>query len=370
MARIGLDLRFYRRSTGGLSRYSRNLLKELLAIDKENHYTAIITPEDEAEFDARGRNLQKLVVPIPHYSLAEQTKLPRVLKDQNFDLVHFTNFNHPILYRQPFVVTIHDLIMHLYPSGEQKKSPLRRLVYKLVVRDCKRAQRIIVPSQATKNDLVKLFKLPPEKIIVTHEGSEDIFCKHTEREKIAVKERLKLPERYLLFVSRWEPYKGLPQLLRAYENLIKDDPNLGLVICGKPEERNPEVTRLVEQAKQRHPNIVTPGFVSDENLAAIYAAAAAFVHVSLYEGFGIMILEAFASGAPVIASNTSSLPEVVGKAGLLVDPQDTDGLTAAIKKVLTDSKLAEELRQKGFERVKQYSWRRMAEETLEVYRSP
>ncbi|MEK7534905.1 MAG: glycosyltransferase family 1 protein [Patescibacteria group bacterium] len=365
--RIGLDLRFWRSGTGGLGRYSRNLLKELLLIDKDNQYTAIITPEDEPEFDLHAPNLTKLVVPIPHYSLSEQTKLPKILKQQNFDLVHFANFNHPILYRRPFVVTIHDLIMHLFPTGAQKSSLLRKGAYRLTMRDCRRAKRIIVPSVSTKNDLVRMLKFSPNKIAITPEGSEGLFRVHTDREKIAVKERLGLPKKYLLFVSRWEVYKGLPVLLAAHERLSQKYPELGLVICGKPDRQNPQIAELVRQKQAGNPNIVTPGFVGDEDLAAIYSAATVYVHPSWYEGFGIMILEAFASGVPVVTSNISSLPEVVGDAGVLVDPRNPDELVSAIERILSDEKLASELIQKGLERVKQYSWRQMATSTLAVY---
>lgn len=367
--KIGLDLRFWRSGTGGLGRYSRNLLKELLKIDKENQYTAIITPEDEPEFDLHAPNLTKLVVPIPHYSLAEQTKLPKILKAQNFDLVHFTNFNHPLMYRRPFVVTIHDMIMHLYPGSFQRGSFLHRWAYKATFNDCKRAKKVIVPSQSSRDDLVTKLKFPANRVVVTTEGSEELFRVQTDREKIAVKERLKLPKKYLLFVSRWEEYKGLPVLLTAYERLAETQPELGLVICGQPDKQNPQIAELVRQKQAANPNIVTPGFVSDEDLAAIYSAATVYVHPSWYEGFGIMILEAFASGVPVVTSNTSSLPEVVGEAGLLVDPKNTDELVEAIDRILSDEKLATELIQKGLARVKQYSWPQMAKATLAAYRN-
>ncbi|MCR4278277.1 MAG: glycosyltransferase family 4 protein [Candidatus Berkelbacteria bacterium] len=366
--KIGLDLRFWRSGTGGLGRYSRNLLKELLVIDQENSYTAIITPDDEPEFDLHAPNLTKLVVPTVHYSMSEQTKLPRILKAQNFDLVHFTNFNHPILYRRPFVVTIHDLIMHLYPTGAQKKSLIRKIAYRWTMRDCKRAKKIIVPSESTRRDLVGMLHYRHDKIVITPEGSEKMFRVHTEREKIAVKERLGLPKKYLLFVSRWEAYKGLPALLTAHEKLAEQFPDLGLVICGRSDTQNPQIAELVKQKQAANPNIVTPGFVSDEDLAAIYSAALTYVHPSMYEGFGIMVLEAFASGVPVVTSNTSSLPEVVGDAGVSVDPKNLDELANAIEKILINKELAEELVAKGLERVKQYSWRQMAASTLAVYR--
>ena len=367
--KIGLDLRFWRSKTGGLGRYSRNLLKELLAIDQENQYTAIITPEDEPEFDLRASNLTKLVVPIPHFSLDEQIKFLKILNAQNFDLVHFANFNHPIMYHRPFVVTVHDLIMDLFPTGAQKNSFIRTSAYRLVMTDCRRAKIIIVPSVSTGDDLVEMLHFPSPKIVITPEGSEGLFHVHSDREKIAIKERLGLPKKYLLFVSRWEEYKGLPALLTAHEELTKKYPDLGLVISGRPDKQNLQIAELVRQRQAVNSNIVTPGFVSDEDLSAIYSAAEVYVHPSWYEGFGIMILEAFASGVAVVTSNTSSLPEVVGDAGVLVEPQNTNELVEAIDKILGDEKLASELIQKGLDRVKQYSWRQMAKQTLAVYRN-
>ncbi len=366
--RIGIDLRFWRSETGGVGRYSRNLLTELLKIDHENEYTAIITPKDDPEFNLTAPNLKKLVVPIVHYSITEQIKLPPILYKQKFDLVHFAMFNHPIFYRKKFVVTVHDMIMHFYASGKQKDSLIRTLAYKWDVNDCKRARKVIVPSEATKMDLIKSLGFPEKKIVVTPEGSESSFRVHTEAEKDAIRKKLNLPEKYLLFVSRWEEYKGLPALISAHRKLSKRFPELGLVICGKPDKQNPSVSQLVEFAKHDNPKVITPGFVSDEDLQAIYSAATVYVHPSWYEGFGIMILEAFASGVPVVTSNTSSLPEVVGDAGLLVDPRNVEEIIEKINSILANPTLAKTLVEKGLARVKEYSWKKMAEQTLEVYR--
>ncbi len=368
MNRIGLDLRFWRSETGGLGRYSRNLLTELLAIDQENQYTAIITPADEKEFQLKAPNLRTLVVDIPHYSTTEQRALLKILNKEKFDLVHFAQFNHPVLYRRPFVVTIHDIIMHLFPGIVQQKSWLHRVGYRAVFNDCKRARRIFVPSESTKKDLIEQLGFPGEKINITVQGSQGGFRLHSAAEIGAIKAKYQLPERFLLFVSRWEPYKGIPVLLEAFASLSKQYPDLGLVICGKPDKQNPEVAALVEDAKAGGLKVVTPGFIPDVDLAPLYSAATVYVHPSQYEGFGIMILEAFASGTPVVTSNVSSLPEVAGDAALLVDPKNPADIAAAIKKVLDDQALTDSLRQKGLERVKQYSWRKMAEETLAVYR--
>ncbi|HSX42281.1 MAG TPA: glycosyltransferase family 1 protein [Candidatus Saccharimonadales bacterium] len=365
--KIALDLRSWRSETGGVGRYSRNLLTELLELDQATEFTAIITPADEPEFTLSAPNLRKIVVDARVYSPAEQRVLPKILNAGQFDLVHFSYFNHPLLYRRPFICTIHDMIVHLFPQEVYRKNWLYDLAYKIDFNDCKRAKKIIVPSQSTKNDLVNRLNFDPTNIVITPEGSEAKFRPHSEAEVRAVRQKLNLPEKYLLFVSRWERYKGLPVLLEAYQNVVAKMPELGLVILGKPDKTHPEITKLVGQAQAANPKIITPGFVSDDDLAAIYSAASVYVHPSWYEGFGIMILEAFAAGAPVVTSNTSSLPEVVGDAGLLVDPRNVDELVAAITTMLTDPAQAAAFRKKGFERVKQFSWEKMAEQTLAVY---
>lgn len=366
--KIGLDLRFWRSGTGGLGRYSRNLLTELLKIDHENQYTAIITPEDLKEFKLTAPNLRTLVVDIVHYSPAEQTKLPKILNAENFDLIHFANFNHPILYRKPFVVTVHDLIMHLFPTGAQKDSLVRKLAYRLTMNDCKRAKKVIVPSQATKNDLINMTKFPAGKIVETAEGSEASFRFHDEKEKKAIRSKFGLPEKYMIFVSRWERYKGVDTSIYAHEILLKKYPQLGLVICGRPDKQNPDIAEIVKQKQAEGLPIFTPGFVTDEDLKALYSAASVYVHPSQYEGFGIMILEAFSSGVPVVTSNTSCLPEVVGDAGLMADPRSPEEVAKQIDKILSDPKLAAELIAKGATRVKKYSWAKMAKETLDIYK--
>lgn len=365
---IGIDARFYRSTTGGLGRYTRNLLKELGKIDAETRYTVILTPEDEVEYVSPGANFEKLVVPITHYSLSEQRSFHQILNAQNFDLVHFAQFNHPLLYRRPFVVTIHDIIMHLFAGLNRQRSRTHQLAYRLVFNDCKRAKKIFVPSVATECDLVDKLHFPAEKIVVTAEGSESDFTPHSAAEVAAIKQKYNLPEQFLIFVSRWEEYKGIPVLLPAFEKLTREFPELGLVLCGKPDPQNPKVSAAVTAAQQRGLKVITPGFVPDEDLKALYSAASVYVHPSKYEGFGIMVLEAFGAGTPVVTSNVSSLPEVAGDAALLVDPTNPDEIADKVSQILKNPDLAEKLRQKGFEQAKKFSWAQMAKETLAVYR--
>lgn len=364
--RIAVDCRVWGLRKGGIGRYAQELVANIGKLDRANSYTLIMLPGD-AEDMQLPENFSILPLDIPHFSFNEQTRLNKELNARNFDLVHFTNFNHPILYRRPFVVTVHDLIMHRYPSGRSQKSLVRRTAYKKVMGDCRRAKTVIVPSEATKKDLVEQLKFKEGSIVVTPEGSSRHFRLHRADEVKAIRDKFSLPKRYLLFVSRWEPYKGLMELLEAYKYLVRNDPELGLVIIGKSDPQSPHIAASVEAARRELPNIVLPGFVSDEDLAAIYSAATVYVHPSWYEGFGIMILEAFKSGVPVITTNAASLPEVAGDAAVLVHPKNPEMLRSAIHKLLNDPTRRQELINDGLERVKKFSWQKMAEQTLEVY---
>lgn len=363
---IALDCRFFGLSSGGIGRYAQELASNLAKLDRHNNYSVVLRPGDVELANLSG-NFTPISIDAPHFSITEQILLNKELKSRNFDLVHFTNFNHPILYRRPFVVTVHDLIMHRYPSGRSQKSLVRRTAYKKVMSDCRRAKTVIVPSEATKKDLVGQLKFKEGSIVVTPEGSSRHFRLHRADEVKSIRAKYSLPSRYLLFVSRWEPYKGLLELIEAYRSLVKDDPELGLVIIGKSDPQSPHISNAVEMARTEMPNIVLPGFVSDADLAAIYSAATVYVHPSWYEGFGIMILEAFASGVPVVTTTAASLPEVAGDAAITVHPKNSAMLRDAIQKLLKDSSRRQELINAGLERVKKFSWQKMAEQTLGVY---
>lgn len=363
---IAIDCRVWGLRKGGIGRYAQELVANIGKLDRDNSYTLIMLPEDTEGLQLP-ENFTILPLDIPHFSFNEQTRLNKELNARNFDLVHFTNFNHPILYRRPFVVTVHDLIMHRYPSGRSQKSLVRRTAYKRVMSDCRRAKTVIAPSEATKKDLVGQLKFKEGSIVVTPEGSSRHFRLHRADEVKSIRAKYSLPSRYLLFVSRWEPYKGMLELLEAYKSLVKDDPELGLVIIGKSDPQSPHISNAVEMARTEMPNIVLPGFVSDADLAAIYSAATVYVHPSWYEGFGIMILEAFASGVPVVTTTAASLPEVAGDAAITVHPKNSAMLRDAIQKLLKDSSRRQELINAGLERVKKFSWQKMAEQTLGVY---
>ena len=374
--KIGIDARFFRRSTGGNGRYTRNLLKYILLADKNDQFIVFLTPADRQEFDLKAENLKKRVVDIDHYSLKEQSHLPSVIKREKLDLIHFTNFNHPIFYRGPFIVTIHDLTMVLYPAKGRQISPLHRLPFVTVFKNAlRRSSKIITPSKSTADDLYKYFGTDPEKIIVIPEGIEPYFrpvdSKAIKSKEIELQHRLGIERPYLLFVSQWRPHKGIGELLDAFELVTKRYKiPVNLVLVGSPNPNFPQITTKVEKivAKAKKWRIFTPGFVEEEDLLLLYQLADAFVLPSFYEGFGLPILEAMASGVPVICSKNSSLPEVAGDAVQYCDPYRYPTIAKAIAQVLTNKQLSNKLKAEGLKRCKQFTWSKCAQKTLEVYK--
>lgn len=383
--RIAIDARFYRSEAGGIGRYTQNLIKELAKIDQKNQYTVFITPKDEAEYEQHAKGFKKEIVSIPHYSLAEQTKFLKILNAGNFDLVHFLNFNHPIFYQRPFIATIHDLTMLLYPSGSQQKSKLKRWAFKKVMKNAvKNSRAIIAVSRATKKDCIKYLGANPKKIKVIYEAVDPSYARKIRSTKSEARNKSKILNTkykiqfpYLLFVSQWRPHKGLPELIKAFEILKEKYPTSlklrgtskiphQLVITGRPNKNFPEIPFIIHNSKFKN-SIITPGFVNDQDLPIIYQNAEAFIFPSFYEGFGLGPLEAMACGTPVISSNLSCMPEILGDAAQYFNPHNITDVVDKIYQTLTKTNLRKKMIAKGFRQIKKYSWAKMAKETLEVY---
>lgn len=359
--KIGIDGRFWRASTGGIGRYTRSLLSNLLKIDRQNQYVVFITPADKKEFHLKAKNLKVVVADIGHYSLAEQTKLAKILGREKLDLIHFTNFNHPIFYRKPFVTTIHDLTMTFFPVGRKQKSAIRRHAYNAIMKHAAgKSRAVIAVSEATKKDIVKHLGGKADKIKVIYHGFDKVYHPQFATYEVAKKGP------YILFVSQWRPHKGILKLLEAYKILkerykIKEK----LILVGKPNSAFPEINEAVEKSKSLE--VETPGFVAEKDLTALYQNASAFVFPSVYEGFGLPILEAMACGAPVACSKTSSMPEVGGKAVLYFDPESPEDIAQTVWKILKNPKLKKGLISKGLKQAKKFSWEKSAREHLKIY---
>jgi glycosyltransferase involved in cell wall biosynthesis len=369
--KIAIDARFYRKSTGGIGRYTRALLLELSKIDHNNQYTIFLTPNDKLEYNIKAKNFIPQIVDIKHYSVAEQTKFLKILNRGDFDLVHFTNFNHPILYKKKFIATIHDLTLMLYPGG--KHSLAKKIGFKLVIsKAVKKAVKIISVSEATKKDLINVFKADTKKIKVIYEGIDESYKMkkqelRTKNENILKKYNITKP--YLLFISQWRPHKGIVQLVESFEILKKKFKiSHQLVIVGKSIPGFPEISYTIHHTPYTK-DIVTPGFVAEEDLPILYQNADVFVFPSHYEGFGLPPLEAMACGTSVAASNVSCIPEILGSAAIYFDPYSPEKIAEAIYKILHSLSLKKTLIGRGLAQAEKYSWTKMAKETLDLYRN-
>lgn len=264
----------------------------------------------------------------------------------------------------PTVLTVHDLIFRHLPDHHK---PLNRWYLNLAMPlFCRRASHLIAVSDQTRDDLIMLYGLPAEKISVVHEAAAPHFRPQPAEKVEAVRRRYGLPDRYLLSVGTIEPRKNLIRLLEAFERLYADRLTDGWVVVGKRGWLYDDFFARLEQSPARNA-VVLPGYVADEDLPAVYAGAQALVFPTLYEGFGLPVLEAMACGTPVVASDTSSVPEVGGSAALYFDPTDVEGMVEAISRLLRDLALQAELRRRGLARAGEFSWSKTAGETETVY---
>ncbi len=279
------------------------------------------------------------------------------------DLFHATEHLLPPFRHIRTVLTVHDLIYILFPEYHL---PMNYHFLRLMMpRFARRAGAIIAISECTRWDLVRLWQIPEEKIHVIHEGIDARFRPPAGSHTAArVRASYGLPDRFALYVGTIEPRKNLPALLDAWQRLRSPCP---LVIAGKKGWLYEETFARVE-ALGLSDRVIFTGFVPDKDLPALYGAADVFVFPSLYEGFGLPVLEAMACGTPVVTTTGGSLPEVAGDAALLVDPTDVDALTDALGHLLHDRALRDECRERGLARARAFTWERTARETRDVYR--
>lgn len=265
----------------------------------------------------------------------------------------------------PTVLTVHDLIFQHLPRHHKLLN--RVYLNSALPLFCRRATHLIAISECTRRDLMEAYDVPGEKITVVHEAADPAFQPQPRERVAAVRRRYGLPERYLLFVGTIEPRKNLTPLLHAFELLHKEGLSDALVVVGKRGWLYDAFFAELERSPARQA-VILPGYVPDEDLPAVYVGAQALAFPSLYEGFGLPVLEAMACGTPVACSQTSSLPEVADDAAVTFDPISEDDIVGVLRRLLVEPGLRRELRERGLERAAQFSWDRAAAETEAVYR--
>ncbi len=280
------------------------------------------------------------------------------------DLLHATEHLLVPVRGAPSVLTVHDLIYKLFPQHHKKLNYwFLNAAMPLFVR---RADHIIAVSEATRRDLIAHYGTPAEKITVVYEAAAGHFQPQSPNRIEAMRRKYSLPDRTLITVGTIEPRKNLARLVEALSILRRDDPDLRLVVVGARGWLTGSYDAALERFGQREA-VIEPGWVSDEDLPAMVAGAAASVTPSLYEGFGLPVLEAMACGVPVACSATSSVGEIAGDAALKFDPENVEAIVEALRRLLGDAGLRSELREKGLRRAAEFSWQRAARETWGVY---
>jgi len=266
--------------------------------------------------------------------------------------------------RRKAVLTVHDLIFKLLPQHHKKLNYwYLNAAMPLFVR---RADHVIAVSDSTKRDIIREYGTPDDKITVVYEAAAPHFIPQNPEKIAGVRKRYNLPERYLLSVGTIEPRKNLSRVVEALAALRRDDPDLSLVVVGS-EGWLTEGFHAAIAANGQQDAVIRPGYVPDEDLPAVYAGASVSVLASLYEGFGLPVLEAMACGSPVACSSTSSVGEIAGDAAVTFHPEDVRGMVEAMSALLGDDDLRDRKRQEGFARAAEFSWQRTARETWAVY---
>lgn len=365
--RLGLDLLLEPTTLTGTGIYARSLIRALASLDQENDYVLFLHLDNLPAFRVPAANFR-----YQAYKFAAGSPLTRRLAQQallagggclGLDLLHSLTDAAPLLYRGRQVLTVHDLGPFATPWRHGLDGRLRR---PLMIRSVARADRVIAVSGHTQRDLLHYLRTPPGKVtIIPHGVDLETFRPEpqpSDREEV---HRLGLGGEYVLFVGRLERGKNLLALLGAYQLWPEEiRRRFALALVG-PEDNM--AAELRERAVGMAGRVVFTGYVEHRRLPALYRQARLTVMPSVYEGFGLPLLEAMACGSPVVATRVSSMPEVVGEAGLLVTPGDVQGLSGAMQRLCRDDGLREELSARGLKRAARFSWREAARRTLEVY---
>ena len=370
--RIAIDITSIPVKKAGVGLYVLKLIDQLQTIDQTNQYLIFIRRRDINNINIRNPNFK--LYSVRHFSRVhgivwEQLVLPFILLRKKVKVLHSPHYTCPFLklgWKQ--VITFHDMTYFLFPKRHRFWHVLFfRFIMK---RSIHIADAIMADSESTKNDILKYFKLDPEKITTVHLGvSNDYMPQADGRAKESIVQKYQLPSPdYILFVGTLEPRKNIQGLIKAFALIAKAFPKLVLVVAGQKGWHYEEIFKLVRE-NNLNDKIIFTGYVAESELPKLFAGAKLFIYPSFYEGFGLPVLEAMACGIPVITSNISSMAEIASGAARLINPDRIEEIANEIQLVLSNDQLSKQLAEKGLARTKMFSWKKMAEQNLLVYSS-
>jgi len=355
---------------GGIGRYVFELSKNLLEIDHEHKYLLFYNEDncqrEDVEFFRKYQNAELVATRARHYSISEQTSFLKILNKYKPDLMHFPNFNMPLLYKGPFVVTIHDMAHHKI-SGHKKSHWLHFQAYKKIIQEAaKKSRAIITVSEASKKDIVDYLQVVPRKIEVIYEGTS--LPKDVPDEKVAeIKKKFLLSRPYFLFVGVLERKKNVVNLARGFDTLLKKYKyDMDMVVAGKVDKHYPDIKHHALDISFRD-HLVFTGYVNDDDLAALYKGAYAFVSASMHEGFGLPGVEAMRFGLPLAVSNMDVFNEIYDNAAIYFNPMEPEDIAEKLDLLVKDKLYYRQLSKNAQERGMMFDWKKTAERTLKVY---
>ncbi|MBI2755792.1 MAG: glycosyltransferase family 4 protein [Chloroflexi bacterium] len=381
--RIGINALFLQKPMVGMGQHLFHLLEGLDGLDDPENRYVLLSPRFRRAYTVHGPQLSDRFREVEVVSALarlgesfeklwwEQAGIVAAGSREKIDLLHCPYWSNPLIAPWPTVVTIHDVIQFVLPEYAWRK--ISKLYFQLVSRSARRADAVIAVSENSKNDIVRILGIPPERIhVIGNAVDASLYPVRDAWQLAAVRERYGIGPRYILYFGGFDLRKNVLRIIEAYSHLPERIRNeYQLVIAGRYQYLGsplyPDPRPAVEQ-RGLEGRVVFTGQIREQDKAPLFSGATLYTFPSLYEGFGITVLEAMACGTPVLTSNLSALPEVVADAGVLIDPYSVEAITQGMESVLDDAKLQDELSRKGLERARLFTWEQVAEQTLRVYR--
>jgi glycosyltransferase involved in cell wall biosynthesis len=381
--RIGINALFLQKPTTGMGQHLLHLLEGLDSLEEKDQQYTLLAPRFRRAYTVRAPQLSNRFREVEVVSALarlgenveqvwwEQAGIVLAGIREKVDLLHCPYWSNPVWSPWPTVVTVHDVIQFVLPEYAWRK--ISRLYFGLVSAGARRADAVITVSECSKRDIEKLLGLPPERIhVIGNAVDASLFPVRDPWLLASVRERYAIGPRFVLYFGGFDLRKNVPRLIEAYARLPERlRREYQLVIAGRYQHLGHPLypdPRVTVQRLGLEGNVVFTGQIREQDKGPLYSAATLFAFPSLYEGFGMTPLEAMACGTPVVTSNRSALPEVVGDAGVLVDPYDTDAIAQALEEMLENTAQREELSRRGLERARRFTWPQVAEQTVRVYK--
>ena len=361
--KIGIMLRHIN-ELGGIVVYTKNIIENLLEIDKKNKYVFLYNDPSLLGTYSKYKNVKEVVISFQNKLLWDQIGVPRVVRSEKIDIIFNPKLSIPLFAPAKKIFTLPGLEQFVLPNVFRWYDRLSSRIMSPLY--CRRANAIIVMTETARTNLKKYLNVSDDKIKVIYASHHERFeVIKNKKDLLAIKQKYNLPENYIFFIGGITPLKNFSNIIKAFK-IIKDKIPVKLVMAGFKRWKYTSDLELIKKLELQD-DVINLGFVPDDDLPYLYSSARCLLFPSLYEGFGIPILEAHASGCPVICSKTGCTPEVSGKAALLVNPYDYKEIAKAVFDILNDMDLREKLIASGLDNLKRFSWSKNARQTLELF---